>query len=241
MVDVSFIITNYNYEQYVSDCISSCFMQKNTSLSYEVIVVDDGSVDNSLEKILKHKGCKLLRSNNAGVEIAANLGIASANGSFVVRVDADDLISPHYLSAVQDYISTDFDVLYGNYSEIDFRGNVLCDVQIPSFDAGEIYKRGDFLATGTLYRKSTITTYGPYNSFIKNNGLENYELIIKLLLNNHNFTKVDINLFSYRHHDKNMSITRRDNIMSYGKRIFVENGLGQYKIGEYHPYMKRKI
>ena len=81
--------------------------------------------------------------------------------------------------------------------------------------------------------------FGPYNTILKNNGLENYELIIQLVKNQKNFMKVDSNLFYYRHHNKNMSMKRNDQIMEYGKKIFSEYNLGDFRIGRFHPYMKR--
>ena len=239
MIDVSFIITNYNYDRYISECISSCLNQNETNLSHEVIVVDDGSTDNSIETIVSYKNCKLIRNKNMGVERAANQAVFCANGDFVVRVDADDLVSSYYLNYIQEYLFTDFDVLYGNYTEIDTDSQKLNVVQLPDFDAKEILKRGDFLATGTLYRKNAIISYGPYNTLIKNNGLENYELIIKMIKNKHKFKKINSSLFYYRHHSKNMSITRYDQIMSYGQKIYADYGFGTYQIGTFHPYMKR--
>ena len=241
MINVSFIITNYNYESFVEKCILSCLTQEKTDLTYEVIIVDDGSNDDSLLTINQYDKCRIIKSVNAGVEKAANLGIECANGIFVVRVDADDLVSPLYLHHVQRFMHYDVDVLYGDYTEIDQFDQTLGIVKLPDYDPTEVLSRGDFLATGTLMKRDTVRRLGSYNSRFKNNGLESYELIIKMISSGSHFMKINENIFYYRHHDKNMSMLRKDQILQYGQKIFSDHKLGNYNINEFHPYMKRAV
>jgi len=94
---VSFLITVYNKEKYVGEVIKSVIAQKG-DFQKEIIVVDDGSTDNSpqiIEQALdgyKHK--KIIRQANAGPACAFNVGVKAASFSFVKFIDADDAFHP---------------------------------------------------------------------------------------------------------------------------------------------------
>ena len=90
---VSVIIPNYNYGKYVSFAIDSVLNQ--TYPNIEVIVVDDGSKDNSKE-ILEGYGDKIktIFQQNAGVSEARNNGVRESSGEFIAFLDADDIWMP---------------------------------------------------------------------------------------------------------------------------------------------------
>jgi glycosyltransferase involved in cell wall biosynthesis len=93
---VSVIIPNYNYSQYIGEAVESVLLQTYTNV--EIIVVDDGSKDNSLE-LLETFGdkIKVLAQQNAGVSVARNNGVANSNGEFIAFLDADDVWLPEKL------------------------------------------------------------------------------------------------------------------------------------------------
>ena len=86
------------------------------------------------------------------------------------------------------------------------------NVKLPQFDKNEIFSRGDFLASGTVFFEKTFKKLNFYNVKYKNSGLENYELILKLLLINKKGKHINKNLFYYRK-QKNYSITKRKRIV----------------------------
>lgn len=99
---VSVIVPVYNCEKYIEKCLDSIYEQK-TSLSYEVIVVNDGSTDES-EKI-----CKLYenrddfvycKKENEGVSEARNTGMKLSRGKYVIFIDGDDYVLPDYLENI---------------------------------------------------------------------------------------------------------------------------------------------
>ena len=234
---ISIIITAYNYERFVAKCIESCLGQKGYD-DFEVILIDDGSTDATLEIARKYAPRLRVESlENGGVERASNRGIELARGKFCVRVDADDFLYPDYLAALAPYLhEPDWAFLYPDYDCVDGNSTVIRHVKLPPFDVAEIKQRGDFLATGTLYRKSALEQIGLYNTQTPNCGLENYEVILKLLSNGGKGRHVDKALFAYRIHDKNMSLTRRENIIHYGSGIASRFGLPEYTTNENHPY-----
>ena len=96
---ISVIVPVYNAEAYIERCVES--IQKQTYANFELILINDGSVDSSLEI------CKLLASQderiivlerpNGGASAARNMGLAYMQGQYTVFVDSDDYVSPSYL------------------------------------------------------------------------------------------------------------------------------------------------
>lgn len=95
---ISFIIPSYNFAKYISVCVQSILNQTYDKI--EVIIVNDGSTDNSKEVIDKiaatDKRVFAIHKNNEGVSKARNAGIKASNGDYCVFVDADDYLAPDY-------------------------------------------------------------------------------------------------------------------------------------------------
>ncbi|MCD4730070.1 MAG: glycosyltransferase [Bacteroidales bacterium] len=236
-MDASIIITCYNYEQYVESAILSAINQKYDPEQFEIIVVNDGSDDDSEIIIDKYKNyVEVHHLKNQGLEKAANYGISKSNGKYITRLDADDQLDSNYLQMMCPFLSynTNLSFVYSDYYEL--RGDIKRRVGLPVFNIEEIMCRGDFLATGTLFRKNVLDLVGRYNENVINCGLENYNLILKMLLKyNQLGHHVKLPLFNYRLHNENMSSLRRDNILTYGKKMCNEYGLSEYTVNEFNP------
>ncbi len=90
---VTVIIPCYNYARFLSQAIESCLAQGHKDL--EVVVVDDGSTDNSVEVARSYGGSvRCIQQKNQGVGAARNLGMKEASHEFVVFLDADDMLAP---------------------------------------------------------------------------------------------------------------------------------------------------
>jgi glycosyltransferase involved in cell wall biosynthesis len=237
-MDVSVVITTYNYASYIEECISSCLLQNDTSLEHEVIVVDDGSTDATPDilKKLHSKKLRKFRIENSGVEVASNFGFGKARGRYVVRVDADDKLLPNYLYYMQQSMAKEYDFYYSDYDVIDPDGRVVRTMNLPAFSVAEIQARGDFLATGTLYSADVLREIGYYSEAIRNSGLENYELILRLLLIGSVGRHIERRLFCYRRHSLSLSASKIDRIERNGFALFLRLGLGRYGVNRYHPY-----
>ena len=88
---ITCIIPSYNQEQYLLDAIESAISQ---TVPCEVIVVDDGSTDHSLEyaRSYENKGVKVISQVNKGLPSARNTGIMNATGDYILPLDADDML-----------------------------------------------------------------------------------------------------------------------------------------------------
>jgi glycosyltransferase involved in cell wall biosynthesis len=118
---ISIIIPCYNSEKYISEAIESALNQ--TYPNIEVIVIDDGSTDKSVEEIQKY-GDKIIWETgvNRGAPAARNRGLKKSNGEFVLFLDADDMLFPDALMGEFQEIDG-VDVVYGN--EYYFEGTLV--------------------------------------------------------------------------------------------------------------------
>ena len=109
---LSIIIPVYNVQDYLPRCLDSCTVQqmKISKYKYEVICVDDGSTDNSLniikEYASKYDLIKVISKNNNGVSSARNCGISEAKGKYIWFVDSDDWIAEGSVCAIADMLES---------------------------------------------------------------------------------------------------------------------------------------
>ena len=233
----SIIITTYNYEKYIKESIESVLNQ-DFSEEYEIIVVDDHSADST--SIILDSYDSIIRINNKknlSLEVSANKGIRKANGKYIVRLDADDYLESNFLSEMFKHIEDESTFYYGDYTVVSTDGSHLSKVNLIDFDKDEIRCRGDFLATGTVYSKKMLLDLGLYSEETKNCGLENYQLILKLISKGYMGKHLKNNLFFYRSHDGNFSFENFESIVDYGNEMVRQFGLDFYAINQYHPYL----
>ena len=233
----SIIITTYNYEKYIIESIDSALNQDFLG-EYEVIVVDDCSTDNT--QLILDSYDSIVRVNNEinlGIEVSANNGIKKAGGKYILRLDADDYLEENFLSEMFKHIENEDTFYYGNYTSVSENGLHLSKVNLLDFNKNEVKCRGDFLATGTVYPKKMLVDVGLYSEKTKNCGLENYELMLKLINNGLMGKHIDKNLFFYRRHSSNLSIEKIESIVNYGNKIVKKYDIDYYAINQYHPYL----
>lgn len=235
--DITFIVCARNYERYVKEALDSCVNQLESGLYHEVICVDDGSNDGT-SRIISDYGdtVKAYHTDSVGIERAFNLALSKSSGEYIVRVDADDALRRDFLKKIESYLAVSADIYYGDYCVIDEDSEVSHRISLPNFDRNEIIGRGDFLASGTIVKKTLFKQLRMYNTSVKNCGLENFELVCLALMGGYSFTHIPEHLFFYRRHANNLSRERRDSILSHGKELFLRLQLGDYSTGPMHPY-----
>lgn len=132
---VSIVITNYNYEKYVSKAIQSAI---NQTLEPEIIVVDDGSTDNSdivLSNYEFTNNVQVIHQDNQGVAAARNTGIVASRGDFIVCLDADDEVAERYVETLLPTLrnNPDIGVAYTGLALIDDSGKKTPNAWPPHF------------------------------------------------------------------------------------------------------------
>ena len=121
---ISVIIPVYNMQLYLKDCIDSVINQTYRDL--EIICVNDGSTDNSLEILNRYtqydKRIKIISKDNGGLSSARNCGMNAASGEYIAFIDSDDFIAPDYYEKLYSCaVETDADIVassvYNYYNE----------------------------------------------------------------------------------------------------------------------------
>ena len=115
---ISIIIPNYNCAEFLNECLISAI--KQTYSNKEIIVIDDGSTDNSIDVLSKfQEQIKLIQTSNRGAAAARNLGISMARGEFIAFLDSDDWWTLDKLSLQLEKMLTDnCDLVYCSANEI---------------------------------------------------------------------------------------------------------------------------
>jgi teichuronic acid biosynthesis glycosyltransferase TuaG len=122
---ISIITPCYNAEPYIARTIQS--VQNQTITDWEMIIIDDGSIDNSVE-IVKDIACndqriKLFQKENGGSASARNMGLALAQGEFIQFLDADDTIEPTKIERQITLMEQELlDVTYSDYCMVNEDG-----------------------------------------------------------------------------------------------------------------------
>ncbi|MBQ9298391.1 MAG: glycosyltransferase family 2 protein [Clostridia bacterium] len=138
MPKVSVIITAYNCESTIKKCIDSVVDQ--TMNDYELIVVNDGSTDNTELEVLKYKevlGSKLkyFYKDNTGVADTRNYGLEKATGEYIMYIDSDDYIDTELLAKQETNLNDSVDVIKFKMIQVEENGKEICKIDGPVFDA----------------------------------------------------------------------------------------------------------
>lgn len=108
-VKISFVIPVYNAEKYIEDCLNSILLQHLSQNEYEIICVNDGSIDNSEHVIYSFQqnndvNLRLINVRNGGASKARNIGLLNASGTYIWFIDADDFIEKKAVTYLLNYI-----------------------------------------------------------------------------------------------------------------------------------------
>lgn len=210
---ISVIVPVYNTEKYLSKCLDSILNQ--TLREIEVIVVNDGSKDNSQQIIeeYKEKDSRIISiiKSNGGLSDARNCGIEKANGEYLAFIDSDDYIDPIMLQTMLDLAEKhESEIVMCDLVKVDENGNEFRDlpqsVQLPEKiilkDDFTIFGEMSCFACNKIFKKSLFEKH----QFKKGIHFEDIELIPKLVLDSTVISK--INQPFYKYFERQDSITK---------------------------------
>ncbi|MCH7818603.1 MAG: glycosyltransferase [Candidatus Marinimicrobia bacterium] len=202
---VTVYITNRNYGKYLRESIKSVLDQ--TLQDFELLIIDDGSVDESKEILKDYEDLQdvfVIYQQNKGLNSTANVALKLARGKYIIRLDADDYFDKNALEVMTSYLEKDkkLSLIFPDYYLVDESGNILSHMQRHNFDNTLSLKDRPAHGACTLIRRKILSSLGGYDeSFSMQDGYDLWLGIIK----DHLVTNVNLPLFYYRQHEKSLS------------------------------------
>lgn len=206
---VSIIAPCYNAEKYLDVAIASIFAQDYQN--FEVIIIDDGSSDNSVAMLQALQGqypFQLYCQANQGVSAALNHGLKHARGDYVCTPDLDDIMLPSSVRLRADYLNQHPEVgcvgaliIYMDSDGNDTKTQRLSGIKKLSFD--EIL--GDAIVVGapvSLYRMDALKTVEFYDPEIR---VQDFQMTLKIASKGYEVHVLPVSVTRYRRHPNNLS------------------------------------
>lgn len=181
--DTSVLITAYNYGQYLPETISSIAAQ--TRLPVEVIIVNDGSTDDTAEivAVLQREYAnnfpiRLITQKNSGVASALNRGFQEARTSYVAHLDADDLVSPTFVEVLTSALDRNpkAAVAYGKYRLFEGESG---QGRYYDFSPGRLVFDWCYISSANVMRREAVMATRGWRSDLE--AWEDYEFYLTLL------------------------------------------------------------
>lgn len=227
---VTIYITNFNYGRYLKKAIESVLNQ--TYENYELLIIDDGSTDNSkeiIEEYVNHPKIKIIYQKNKGLIVTNNIALRAAQGKYLMRLDADDYLDENALLVMVKKIESDPEIglVYPDYFIIDADENI---INVRKREPISDVKVKDDPAHGacTLIRLSFLKEIGGYNEqYIRQDG---YYLWINFI-SRYKIANVSTPLFYYRNHGLN-STTIKENVYETRAEITKKFSLNNKKVDD---------
>ena len=213
MLKISIVVPAYNCEKYIENSLRSIFSQTLPKGNYEVIVVNDGSIDGTLDILNKYRGrIKLINQLNKGLASACNRGIQESKGDYIMRLDPDDYYDRKLLSLTLNVLESmpEYHCVYTDRYEIDLLNNTQVEVSISK---DNIF---DMVACGILFRREVFDKIGLYNDLL----FEEYDFMIRFFNNGFKGYYLQKPLYYYVKHGSSM--TKQKNYWKNGWKQLLE-------------------
>lgn len=215
-IDISIIVPIYNQEKYLKRCIDSLVNQSKKEI--EIILINDGSVDNS-EKIIEEYSDERIRyfkNKNQGIGKTRNFGIKQARGKYIMFVDSDDYITLDCCSLFFDFAEkTNSDIVVSDFYKD--KDGILELIKVDNFDSSSLIENNELLIKinlgpcNKIYKKSLIEDNNI--TFDEKHKYEDVPFVIDCIDNANKISKLNEPLSFYVIHN-NSETTVRD------KRVF---------------------
>ena len=164
----SLIIPAYNVEKYIKKCLDSVLNQ--TYNNYEIIIINDGSTDNTskiLESYKSNKKIKIINQENKGLSNARNTGVSNAKGDYILFIDSDDFIEKELLEILNKTIK-DEDLVRFQIRILDETNKIIKEYKEETFNNLNGIEAFNKLSKYNLVELAVCYAYKK-DTFLKNN------------------------------------------------------------------------
>ncbi|MEU6867453.1 glycosyltransferase family A protein [Streptomyces sp. NPDC046876] len=228
---VSVVIPCHDYGRYLPEAVSSVISQ--TFRDWEIVIVDDGSTDNSVdvaEALIAHhpdRRIRLLQQANAGVSAARNTGIEASAGRYILPLDADDVIAATMLEKTVAVLDSDPGVAIASTDVFAFTDDDLPPQAMP-FPAysRELLLQRLIMFYCSLFRREAWQTVGGYNEGMRAG--EDWDFWIGCVEHGFDAHHIHEPLFGARNKDTGLHVEAAENDLAIRARI-VANHPGLFK------------
>ena len=212
-VHVSVIVPVYNSDLYIGRCIRSLLNQSINTENYEIILINDGSSDNTKKAIEPYVGDLIIIENkkNLGLPASLNKGIKKARGQFIVRVDSDDYVHVEFLKILSLHLQLNhsIDAIASDYLLVNNDQDVL----------GQNNCLKNIIGCGIMFRLKHLIDIGLYDeSFLLR---EEEELKIRFK-SKYKISRLQLPLYRYRKHENNIT-NNKEKMKKFKKRLSGQN------------------
>ncbi|AXV38920.1 glycosyltransferase [Methanobacterium sp. BAmetb5] len=205
---ISVIIRTYNSSNFIKKSIQSVLNQTINPQSFEIVVIDDGSTDDTLKVLNSYEDqLKVFPYESNGPINAINIGLDKARGDYFILLDSDDTFIPETLKIFLKVIEDEkVDFVYSDYLELTEKDEIkLVSLKNNIFNS---------VAGGIVFKKSAVEEVGKYDEQLF---FPEYDLLLKLIKKGSTYKHIPKPLFKYY---------RRDDSLTSNKKA-VENGFNQ--------------
>lgn len=212
--DLSLIVPVYNANKYIEECVDSLVNQK-TEYQYELILIDDGSTDNSYEILLNlqkkyaNSNISVVHQENRGISATRNKGLQLSKGKYVGFIDNDDYVSNNYVQLLldsafkynADYVKCGFEVMDEKTKKCIYKTNYRFEI-INEKSSIQFKKYDGYVWSGIQKREL-------WNNFSFPEGYWYEDMIVKMYLYQKaiNFVNIEDLIYIKRSHGNNASLS----------------------------------
>ena len=234
---VSVIVPVYNVEKYLKQCLDSIVNQTYKNL--EIIIVNDGTKDNSMkivEEYLQDKRIKVINKENGGLGSARNRGIEEATGDYISFVDSDDYIDLNMYEKLVNIITNEEVVIFNHSRFDDITGEIIKKKYTKENKMKKLEESINY-----LYSNIEISCWNKIykTNFIKENKFRFMEILyedvcwnIEVFYNVKNVKIINESFYFYR-------VNRKDSIMGIGKQKNIEKDFLNFQLKSYQKIFER--
>lgn len=199
-ITLSLVIPTYNRGSLIGETLDAALRQ--TRPFHEIIVIDDGSTDDTEQQLLPYlPHVRYIRNTNQGVQVARNTGVSLATGNYITLCDSDDLLMPEFVAIHTEWLAAHptCDLIYTNFCNFDEHGQAADKFSFAPagyFDGGQsegmfmddipdLYERSvrfqPMFPTGSTCRRAFYQSLGGYNPAFKGVGAEDWEFCLRAI------------------------------------------------------------
>ena len=164
-IKITVLMPAYNASNYIGEAIESVL--KQTFSDFELLIIDDGSTDNTAEIVQGFKDSRIvfIQQKNAGIALALNAGLQAARAEYIARFDADDICYPNRLEMQYEFMMNNpgYIVVGSDVDYVDADGNFIFSHEASAYTNVQIkslpYSACPFIHSSVLFKKSDYSRY----------------------------------------------------------------------------------